>query len=41
MGGTPTPINPEYCIPLDRVKAIAIHFVTTGEKHPAITWDEV
>jgi hypothetical protein len=41
MGGTPTPINPEFCLSFDRVKDIAIYFATTGEKHPAISWDEV
>jgi len=41
MGGTPTPVNPEFCLSSERVKDIAIHFATTGDKHPALIWVEV
>jgi hypothetical protein len=40
-GGTPTPIPGRFCLPTDRVMAIAQEFVVTGERSAAVTWDEI
>jgi hypothetical protein len=41
MGETPTPIRKRYCLPLDLVKEIAIHFLKTGEPSQAVEWEKV
>ena len=40
-GGTPTPIPGRFCLPIDRVLAIAQDFIATGERSVAVTWDEI
>jgi|YelNatPaOPRAMG01_1025707.scaffolds.fasta_scaffold30913_4 hypothetical protein len=40
-GGTPTPIASRFCLPIQRVLAIAQEFVATGERSNAVTWDEI
>ena len=40
-GGTPTPIPGRFCLPIDRVLAIAQEFIATGERPVAVTWDEI
>lgn len=40
-GGTPAPIPGRFCLPIDRVLAIAQEFVATGERPVAVTWDEI
>ncbi len=40
-GGTPTPIPGRFCLPIDRVLAIAREFIATGERPVAVTWDEI
>ena len=41
MGDTPTPILKRYCLPLDIIKKIAVHFLKTGERSSAVEWEEV
>lgn len=40
-GGTPTPILGRFCLPIQRILAVAIEFVVRGERSPAITWEEI
>lgn len=40
-GGTPTPIPGRFCLPINRVVAIAQEFVATGERSAAVTWEEI
>lgn len=40
-GGTPTPIPGRFCLPIERVVAIAQEFVATGDRPVAVTWDEI
>jgi hypothetical protein len=39
MGGTATPIRKRYCLPLDTIKKIAVHFLETGERSHAVEWE--
>jgi hypothetical protein len=41
VGNTPTPIPQRFCIPFDAVKEIARHFIETGQRSPAVTWEEI
>jgi hypothetical protein len=40
-GNTPTPIPSRYVIPFEVVKEIAVHFRQTGERSPALSWEEI
>jgi hypothetical protein len=40
-GGTPTPIPGRFCLPIQRVSAIAQEFVATGERSAVVTWEEI
>ena len=41
VGGTPTPIPQRFCLLFEMVKQIAAHFVETGERSPAFSWEEI
>jgi hypothetical protein len=41
IGGTPTPVPARYCLPFDNLKAIVVHFQTTGDQSPFFDWEEV
>jgi len=41
LGDTPTPIAQRFCLPLEMVNAISVHFVETGERSPAMAWEEI
>lgn len=40
-GGTPTPIPGRFCLPIQRVSAIAQEFIATGERPGDVTWEEI
>jgi hypothetical protein len=40
-GDTPSPISKRYCLPFESVKEIAAHFLETGERSPAVRWEEI
>jgi hypothetical protein len=40
-GGTPTPVPRRYCLPMQKVIAVAVAFLETGEPYPAIEWEEI
>ncbi len=40
-GGTPTPIPKKYCLPVSVVEAIAAEFVASGNRSPAVAWEEI
>lgn len=41
MADTPTPIAARYIVRFDELKEIALHFLRTGERSDAVTWDSV
>jgi hypothetical protein len=41
MGNTPTPVPKRFCLPFGIVKEIAAHFIETGERSPAVSWEEI
>jgi hypothetical protein len=41
MGHTATPVSKRYCVPIDLLRAIAVHFLQTGERSPIVEWEEV
>lgn len=41
MGGTATPVQGRYLLPFESVKDIACYFVETGDRSPAVNWDEI
>jgi Immunity protein Imm1 len=38
---TPTPIAARYIISFDELKDIALHFLATGERSPALAWESI
>ena len=41
IGNTDTPVQMQYCLPIDQIKAIAREFVTTGKRSPRFQWEEI
>lgn len=41
MGNTPSPVPKRNCLPFEKVKEIAAHFIETGERSSAVSWEEV
>lgn len=41
VGDTPTPIPQRFCLPFETVKGIAAYFIETGERNPAVSWEEI
>jgi hypothetical protein len=41
IGDTRSPVPSRYCSPFDTVKDIAAYFQMTGERSPAISWEEI
>lgn len=41
VGNTPTPVPRRYCIPFEAMKEIAAYFIETGERSPAVSWEEI
>lgn len=41
IGNTPSPVPSRYCPPFDTVKNIATYFQMTGERSPAVSWEEI
>jgi Immunity protein Imm1 len=41
IGGTASPVPSRYCPPFDTVKDIAAYFQMTGERSPAVSWEEI
>ena len=41
IGNTPTPVPRRYVLPFDLVKEVAVHFARTGERSPAVLWEEI
>ena len=39
-GGTPTPVAARYIISFDELKQIACHFLNTGGRSDAVSWQE-
>lgn len=39
-GGTPTPVAARYIISFDELKQVASHFINTGERSEAVSWQE-
>jgi Immunity protein Imm1 len=40
IGGTPTPILKRHCLAIEAVNQIVDHFLTTGDRSPAVSWEE-
>jgi hypothetical protein len=40
-GDTATPVPLRYCLPFPMVKEIAGYFIETGERSPAVAWEEI
>lgn len=40
-GGTATPILRRQCIPMELLKRVAVHFLSTGERSDEVAWEEV
>lgn len=40
-GDTPSPVPMRNVLPFETVKDIAAYFIQTGERSPAVSWDEV
>lgn len=38
---TPTPVLRRYCISFELLKRIAAHFIETGQRSPAVPWEEI
>lgn len=36
-----TPVPKRFCLPFDRVKEIAAHFLETGDRSPKLSWEEI
>ena len=41
IGATPTPVPRQYCLPIEEVMSIAVHFVRSNERFPDVAWEEV
>jgi Immunity protein Imm1 len=41
MNNTPTPISSRYILNFDEVKQIALHFLETGERSDAFSWESI
>jgi len=40
-GATPTPVPRQFVLPFGLIKDIAVHFRQTGERSPAVSWEEL
>jgi hypothetical protein len=40
-GNTPSPISCRNVLTFEKVKEIAAHFIETGERDPAFSWEEI
>jgi hypothetical protein len=40
-GGTATPVSMRYCLPIQLVIDIAVYFLRTGKRSPAVPWEEI
>jgi len=40
-GDTLTPIARRYCLPFEMLREVAVYFVETGERSPAVAWEEI
>jgi hypothetical protein len=40
LGGTPTPVAPEYCLSFQEILTILEHFHETAKRHPEFQWDQ-
>jgi Immunity protein Imm1 len=40
VGGTATPIDRRYCLPFQSVNQIVAYFTETGDRSPAVSWEE-
>jgi hypothetical protein len=41
VGDTPSPIPRRFCLPFEIVKEIAAYFIESGERSPAVAWEEI
>jgi hypothetical protein len=41
IGNTPTPVPSRYCLPIETVREIALHFQRTGGRSTAVSWEEI
>ena len=40
-GDTPTAISRRFCLPIEQVQEIAVHFLASGERTGAVLWEEI
>jgi hypothetical protein len=40
-GDTPTPIAKRYCLAPEAMRAIAVHFLISGQRLPEANWEEI
>jgi hypothetical protein len=38
---TPTPVSKRYCVPLEVLKQIVVHFMETGGRDLVVQWEEI
>jgi hypothetical protein len=38
---TDTPVPMKFCLPMEQIKKIVAYFVGTGERSPAVSWEEI
>jgi hypothetical protein len=41
MTNTLTPVPSRYCVPSETMKEIVAYFLRTGERCPAVSWEEI
>jgi hypothetical protein len=41
IDGTATEIPGKYCIPMETVLSVAMHFVETGQQSQSVEWEEI
>ena len=41
LGGTATPVSVRYCLSSETARAVAVFFRQTGDRSPAVSWEEI
>jgi hypothetical protein len=41
MANTDTPVLARYCLPFEKVKDIVVYFLDTGNRSPAVPWENI
>lgn len=41
IANTDTPVSMRFCMPIERIKIIAVDFLENGERSKTVTWEEI